>query len=123
MTLGERNKRADRREFSQFTSELLTTSTQQKVKVIQNNADLSLEPNDCSLQSEFSEDQVNQNDIGVQCDIGLETYQKVEKNDNLSFDIPSKSEDESSNSEIDSDDDSQYEYNRHYKNNLSTYAK
>jgi len=58
--------------------------------------------------------------LGVQCDIELETYQKVEKNDNLSFDIPSESEDGSSNSEIDSDDDSQYEYNRHYKNNLST---
>jgi hypothetical protein len=119
LTLSERNKRADRREFSQFTSELLTTSTPKKIKVIQNNADLSLEPNDCSLQSEFYKERVNQNDIGVQCDIGLETYQKIEKNDNLSFDIPSESEDESSNSEIDSDDNSQYEYNRHYKNNLS----
>ena len=111
MTLSERNKRPDRREISQFTSELLTTSTPKKIKVIQNNVDLSLEPNDCSLQSEFYKERVNQNDIGVQCDIGLETYQKVEKNDNLSFDIPSESEDENSNSEIDSGDNSQYEYN------------
>lgn len=49
LTVSECNKRTDRREFSQFTSELLTTSTPKKVKLIQNNADLSLEPNDCSL--------------------------------------------------------------------------
>jgi len=82
---------------------------------------LCVKANDCSLQSEFSEERVNQNDIGVQCDIALETYQKVEKNNNFSFDIPSESEDESYNSDIESDDDSQYEYNRHYKNNLSTH--
>lgn len=82
--------------------------------------DLNLEANDCSLQSEFSKERVGQNDIGIQCDIGLETYQKVEKNDDLSFDIPSESEDESSTSDIDSDDDSQHEYNRHDKSNLST---
>lgn len=120
LTLSERNKRVDRREFIQFTSELLTTSTPKKVKLIQNNVDLNLEVNDCSLQSEFSEERVGQNDIGIQCDIGLETYQKVEKNDDLSFDIPSESEDESSTSDIDSDDDSQHEYNRHDKSNLST---
>jgi len=52
LAVSERNKRADRREFSQFTSELLTTSTPKKeklIKIYQNNADLSLEPNDCSL--------------------------------------------------------------------------
>jgi len=48
-TLSERNQRADHRKFSQFTSELLTTSTPKKVKLIQNNSDLSIESNDRSL--------------------------------------------------------------------------
>lgn len=49
-------------------------------------SDLSIEPNDsndCSQHSEFSEKQVGQNDIGIQCDIGLETLAIYQNEENI----------------------------------------